>query len=294
MRKLIAGGIAALIVGLTLVWSHPSPAWLAQAPPASSYTGPGDVQATVWYYALRALTSATRGNKLVNVCTTISTVDTCADMFSDATTGALVITTIGGAACNTGTQPYNIKTWYELNGTGADQTQATVATRAVLSSCTGATTGANFAGSQVYATAGNFTQAQAFETVCAASRTGAFTTQQNCWENLAGSVQTGWFTSANQAYIFGAGGGGVVTITASDSACHTVESLYNGASSSIKVDNGTPTTADTSTSSVSAERFSLGGFWTSRNPTITFYEGGFVASSTPTSLFSNIHAYGNC
>jgi hypothetical protein len=256
----------------------------------AAYVGPGDVQAASYYYALRAYTAATRGNKLANVCTTISSTDTCADMFSDATTGAMVLTVIGGAACNTGTQPYNIKTWYNLLGTGTDVIEATVASRAVLSACNGATTGANFGTGTYLSTSNTSAINQPFEIVWAASRTGAFTTQANVFDTASG-LQDGYWTSTNTVYGFT---GTVQTATASDSACHIIQIIHNGASGSITVDTTTTSSLNMGGTNITADQLGLNGAITARPATMTFYEGGIIASGSPTSLYSNIHGYGNC
>jgi hypothetical protein len=256
------------------------------------YIGPGDVQATKWWYGLRALSSATRGNKLVNICTTIATVDTCADMLSDATTGAMILTTIGGAACNTSTQPYNIKTWYELNGTGNDQTEAAVAARAVLTICNGTTTGAAFtiAGLTNYLTS-SVTQAQPFEIVWAAAHTANFTTQSNVFES-GGNLQDGYWTTTGQAYGYT---GTVVSFAASNTACHVIQIVHNGASGEFAVDGASYTTSQNfGSSGISAADLYLGGGGSGREVDMTFYEGGLIASGSPASLYANIHGYGNC
>lgn len=294
LRAVFASALLAIAVG-ALAWAGPEQQPLLGVGGASAggggYTGPGDVQPAKWYYALRAYTSATRGNKLVNVCTTISTVDTCADMFSDATTGALVITTIGGAACNTSTQPYNIKTWYDLTGNGLDQTDTNPANRAVLTTCNGATTGAAFSGGQGYNAIASATQAQPFEVIWAGTRTGAFTTQGNVFDTNGGIPQDGYWTSTNTVYGYT---GTIQTATASDSACHIMQIIHNGASGSIRVDNGAPATLDMGASGISAFIPAIGGEGTSRFITGTLFEVGVVASGSPTSLYSNIHGYGNC
>ena len=298
MRKLLVSAFGAVLVGLALVaGSPPSSAWLAQGGGGGGggYVGPGDVVSALDYFALRAYSSATRGNKLVNVCTTIAAVDTCADMFSDATTGALVITVIGGAACNTGTQPYNIKTWYDLgtNGVPQDQVEGTVANRAVLSTCTGSTAAASFSGTFVsYLSANPFTQAQPYEIIWNARRT-AGTAQVNVFESSSATLQDGYFTSANQGYGFS---GSVVTFTASDAACHVIELIHNGASGSIGVDGSVTSSQNFGANGPTAETFSLGGFTTGRYPTMLFHEGGLITGASPASLNSNISAYwgANC
>lgn len=67
-------------------------------PPA--YTGPLDIVSgnKGWWSASRAASSADRGNKLVNACNPGDA--TCADLSSDATTGKLVVSSIGGVSCS--------------------------------------------------------------------------------------------------------------------------------------------------------------------------------------------------
>ncbi len=65
---------------------------------AAAYVGPGDVvsSATAWW-GLRAYSAATAGGAAANVCNPGDAA--CADLSTSATTGALVITTIGGHDC---------------------------------------------------------------------------------------------------------------------------------------------------------------------------------------------------
>jgi hypothetical protein len=65
---------------------------------APAFTGPGDI-VTGWdfWFGLRAFSSATRGNALVNVCNVPNS--TCADFSSAPTTGNLVFADIGGVPC---------------------------------------------------------------------------------------------------------------------------------------------------------------------------------------------------
>ncbi len=80
---------------------------------AFQYTGPGNVAsgATAWW-GLRAYTSATRGNALINACNVADAA--CADLSSDATSGALTIPTIGGTACS-----FSITSGSYVSATGA-------------------------------------------------------------------------------------------------------------------------------------------------------------------------------
>ena len=71
----------------------------ALAPAGVSYTGPGNVVsgASAWW-GLRAYNAADLGNNLINVCNPGD--GACVNMVSSASTGALVVTTVGGEACS--------------------------------------------------------------------------------------------------------------------------------------------------------------------------------------------------
>jgi len=118
----------------------------------AAYTGPGDIDSTwQWWGGLRAYSSATRGTVSINVCN-VSDV-ACADMSTDASTGALVVTTVGGSNCAVVT--CTVKTLYNKVGGGNDATQATIGTRPTLA-LTGCTSGSNacmvFTGAQYLTT----------------------------------------------------------------------------------------------------------------------------------------------
>ncbi len=133
--------LASLFVALfSLVWLTGA-GWLPLAR-SGGYTGPGDIVGSwqVWY-GLRAFSAAKRGTKAINVCN-VSDV-ACADFLTDATTGALVVTTVGGSDCSV--VVCTIKTLYDQSGalacTGAcDNTQATISARPTLkTTCPGLT-----------------------------------------------------------------------------------------------------------------------------------------------------------
>jgi hypothetical protein len=164
------------------------------------YIGPGNVIASAkTWYGLRAYSSATRGNALVNACNSTGGTDVgCGDLFSDATTGALVAATIGGITCPGAN--CTIKTWYDQtaggNCTGScNLTQATVINRpSLVASCIGSLPCARFVAgnSDAMATAGIFAQAQpltvstvAFAPSAVAgilwANTGSFNIQATAW-----------------------------------------------------------------------------------------------------------------
>jgi hypothetical protein len=111
-------------------------------PPSCSYTGIGDVvSGAKGYYGLRAYNAASCGNKVAQVCNAGDAA--CVDMVSSSTTGALVITTVGGTNCAVST--CTVKTLYDQSGalacssSACDATQATEADRPTLVvNCTGA------------------------------------------------------------------------------------------------------------------------------------------------------------
>lgn len=60
---------------------------------------PGDlVPSAIDFWGLRAYNTAAKGSRAINVCNVGDVV--CADMHTDATTGDLVVTTIGGSDCS--------------------------------------------------------------------------------------------------------------------------------------------------------------------------------------------------
>ena len=105
----------------------------------TAYSGPGDVVsgASAWW-GLRAYSSATKGNRIANICNSTGGVDVaCADISSDSTTGALAPATIGGITCPGAN--CTVKVLYDQTGNGVDLTQTTIANRpALTASCIGA------------------------------------------------------------------------------------------------------------------------------------------------------------
>jgi hypothetical protein len=107
------------------------------------YTGPADAISAnlLGCWSLRACSSATRGNKVANVCVS----GTCADMLSSASTGDLVSQTINGTVCPSSGTGCLIKTVYFQTGSLActpncDLTQATVANQPYLTTVCGSLT----------------------------------------------------------------------------------------------------------------------------------------------------------
>lgn len=219
----------------------PGPGMTASA----SYSGPVDVVGSPLYaYALRAISSADRGNAIINLCDDAGA--NCADIATDATTGAMNNPgTLGANNCAT-SNTCRVKTWYDRSGANScggsacNVTQATTANMPTLTwSCInskpclvfGAT---HWLGSA--ATAPSFTGG----TLSAVSqRTGAFTTAANIISvgNTGSQGNLNYRQVANTLQMFlGTAGQTVGNIT--DSNYHTFQAVFNGASSVLVCGGG--------------------------------------------------------
>jgi hypothetical protein len=209
---------------------------------SAPFQGVADVVASPGLvYSLRAMSAATRGNKLINLCDNAGA--NCADASSDASTGDIVVTTRGANNCAT-SDTCVIATWYDLTGSSrcfgvCDSVQATNSARATLThNCT--PTGkfcATFvaASSQFYQPADHFGNpkfTQPFWVSDVAKRTG-ITTQADVLCSTGSFLVTGFGSGANTWTNFA---GSNVSVTASDGTLHAAQSLFNGASSSIYMD----------------------------------------------------------
>lgn len=94
-----------------LAWLHPGG---SGGGPTCSYVGRGDIAPASSYVGLRAYSAATCGQRFANVCDSTGGVDVaCADMFTSATTGAVVPLLIGGHTCPDSSGLCTIKTAYD-------------------------------------------------------------------------------------------------------------------------------------------------------------------------------------
>lgn len=278
----------------------PGPGGVAGAAP--TYTGPGDVVsgAKAWY-GLRAYSAAKRGSNVADICTTISTVDTCVTMVSDATTGALVLATIGGLTCNNSTQICNIKTLYDQSGALAcggaacDATNATVASRPVLVvSCLGSLPCASSLSiGKLFSATTMTTVSQPVTAVVVANRTtAAGTSDQVVFGNNSGAnIGFGFIGGANKA---GMGAPTNVSASATDNAWHALQYLANGASSAITVDGTTTGSLSPGTNAMTNGTI-IGTDIFGQNTASEWVEMGFWSGSfsSPqiTSTNSNPHTY---
>lgn len=252
---------------------------------APSFSGPCDIAVPSAWYGLRACKASYRGNALINVCTALDAA--CGDLSSDATTGAIVISSVGGVLC-TGAVTLTIKTFYDqtgqnLCGSGAscDETQATIASRAVLD-CSGsypiatmtATQGASSVG-----TAFNYNYPTSpFSLSTVAKRTANFTTFTSIL-GANGNQFIGWTTTADTGLIYA---GGFLTQAATDNAPHAMQGLFNSASSSLMVD-GSSASGNAGNIALATGRISLGSVGGFGNNS-AFEEGGVWTSDVSSSF----------
>lgn len=135
------------------------------------YVGVGDISPAAAWAAPRAYSSATCGQRFANVCVQVSSMDTCADMFTDSVGGSVVPLSIGGTMCPEATGLCTWKIAYDQtlgnNCSGScDWVQATVANRfkfltAASGKCLGALVCLDGAQAQMVA-AGSITLPQPF------------------------------------------------------------------------------------------------------------------------------------
>ena len=256
----------------------------------ASYTGPGDIAsgALAWY-GLRAYSSAARGQKAINVCNAGDA--TCVDMSTDASSGALTITTVGGTNCSVST--CTIKKAYDQTGNGYDATQSTIANRPTLSvSCLSSLPCMAFSGSQyLQATIPAVSFPDTYSAV--AKRTGNFGAQNAIFASYPGGPVFYFYSGSNLLALY-AGVAGSMTVGAADNSWHAIQALVNGGSSSLEVDgttsggalsnNGGSTSLGVGAYPGGSNRFNgfmaEGGYWTSA-----------VSSGNQSSMNSNQHSY---
>ena len=242
------------------------------------YVGPLDVIGT-WtgFYASRAASSATRGNKIWNVCDALDA--HCVDVLTDATTGAPVIPSsnpnCSGGACT-------IKTWYDLSGNSLDRTQTVIANRFTLNpsvigsvacgQAAGSTTG--YPTSYVAGTDGT----QPWFISAVAERTGSLTTVLYVVTNDAltgaASGQLNFAGTANFQFYSGQGAAAIQQAE-TDNAPHAVWAMANSTSSKLSVDGASPVVGDTGTG-VGGTNIGIGkdAFASGNNLVGIFCEGG--------------------
>lgn len=293
MRRLLLLFVAALLAttpahaGMLLlgVGAYAAP------PPPPSYTGPGDVisGAVVWY-GMRAYSAAKRGTKAVNVCLPLDV--TCGDLNTDASTGALTITTIGGTACNNSTTICTVKIFYNQGSGGGtnDLSQATIGNRPTFQiNCIGTLPCAKFVSASSQSMTGTIsTQAQPLSFSVVALNNLSNTIGQRIFSPYAGGAQPLLYWQAlTQVTLYVNGGFGTVNGGAGGNYAINA-GLNNGATSGFLQVNGTNATASYSsggTSTVLAIGADAGG---GSYADFGFGEGGMWPSFFATTPTNNI------
>lgn len=239
------------------------------SPPA--YTGPGDVVISAGgWFGLRAYSLATRGNAAINVCNVSDVV--CTDFSTDATSGVLTITTVGGSSCSVVT--CTVKTIYDQSGGGNDLVQTTIANRAVLTvSCLSGLPCLTFTSTKNYISASGPITTQPMTFSAVAQRNASFTSQAEILTgvNTGASIEFG--PAANQIAIFG--GATERTAAATDSVFHTFQAVLNGSSSVLYVNGGSSALATPGTAGYNGGWNINGGLWVGVGPMLWCEAGGW-------------------
>lgn len=253
MKKLTSLAFGLLIAGLLCLSQAPAQlttTGAGKAPggsPPPAFAGVFDVAAcgtNCSYWGTRASSTADRGNKLMNVCNVADVA--CADLSSDATTGALVIGTIGGVTCGTtvGVNVCTIKTLYDRGNatvcniytTACDFAQATIALRPTLIPSCGGTglpcIACNGAQYMTNGTTSTLNQPNSISFV--GERTGNTSAYNTVFGSKGGSMQMAFDTSPNQFILFA--GSLTSAVAANDNVVHAVQSLYQDVTSVLRVD----------------------------------------------------------
>lgn len=255
MKWLVAYVAVVLALAGTLAFGQLSSTGVGKkASVGVTFSGPGDIVsgATAWY-GLRAYSAADKGNRLLNVCNVADVA--CADLSSDATTGALVISTIGGSSCSV--VACTIKTMYDRSGSGLDVTNTTIAQRPVLTlNCINTTLPcATFSGGQgLSVTFTALSQPITISTVAVRTST---TVENDVYSSGGGGGSVSAFFSG--ANLWGGYAGSTPTKAATDGNWHSLLNVYNGASGVINV-NGSSSTANWGANTIPNATASIGSF----------------------------------
>lgn len=256
-------------------------------PRVTSYTGPGDIVASAKFWGgLRAYSSAKRGSAAINVCN-VSDV-ACVDMVTNASTGALVVTTVGGSNC--GSVTCTIKIVYDQSGNGTNATQATIASRPILTlNCINTSLPCmHVTGAQKMPITLISTTTSPLSYSAVAERVGTANGFMMTTGADSGPDAILDFPSAATARIYDNGTG--LTLAETDNAFHAFQAMANGSSGYIYVDGSSTSGAlgPSSTHSTAASLFSnVGG---SGNLTGYMAEIGMWPSSFSTGNASSLHS----
>jgi Alpha-L-arabinofuranosidase B, catalytic len=256
--------------------------------PAASYSGPGDVvSGATAFYGLRAynLAYATGTN---NAITIRRTSDSTSTNILILTTGALDVATATSFCASTTCFASTI--YDQIGGKNVSQSTTTQQPQLTFNCLNTSRPCLTFAGaSNQELTALSFTSASQPITISfVGERTGTFTSTNTVFGSL-GVVQVGFGTAANTSFEYA--NSTVVTTAAADNALHAVQSVFNGASSTINVDGVTSGSLNPGASGVGSQA-SI-GYGGSNNPLTGYfaelivYEGLNMTSGNQASLCHN-------
>ena len=267
-----------------------------------TYTGPGDVVSSplIWW-GLRAYSAAAAGTKAARVCNASDA--SCADINTLAN-GDFDLTTVRGAPLNCTDDACTIKTLYDQTGANncegsvpCDVTNATIANRPTLKfDCGGGKACAHFNGtsSQLNVVIRHDTSyPQPISGSAVAERTGNFSASGDIFAEVFGSTILFRFSAApNLAEIRAQGG--IIQPAQTDGSPHSMQLVFNGASSVMVIDGASTTGNPGPSGLVGFSTFSIGGagseFMAGYLSEIGWWNGAF-SSGQQTSLTSNQRAY---
>lgn len=291
MRRLIALSLALFFCGAALVANAlpqgvravifaKRPTTAAVAP----YVGPGDLNTYRFWSGLRAYSFAKLGNRAANVCNVADAA--CVDMVTDAVTGALVVTTVGGSSCSV--VVCTVKILYDQTGNNlcssggaaCDLSQATIANRPqliVADSITGKPA-LKFTGSpQELRNVAPPTQNQPLTMSLVANDTN--TAAQQTGYSLLSDFRIGYNNAGSNTVFCYAGA--VLSATATDGAWHGIQAVFNNAGSpqgDCNVD-GTAHTGSDGAGNWTGASINLGSKGASEYFTGSITQAGMVASA---------------
>lgn len=298
MIRGFVAGLVLFVCGL-LCLDPPAKAWWQSIQQvaisgAAGYVGPVDIytDATICY-SVRACSAASRGQPAMNVCNTTGGVEVaCVDYSTDATTGDLVITTIGGLTCSSLGLACSIRRWYnQVGGTPCATSNncdlgvvlvTTLSQRPSLNTnctngkaCLVCTVAAQ---SQLTSATNINTVAQAFTTSDVSNRTSG-TASGDLFNS--GGVEIYYSTPGNLKGMYA---GTAQTQTATDNNWNSTQSMFNGASSTMYL-NGSSNAKSAGAGSMTGAIIRLCGSASINANVVEF----FVSPTNQTSNFSTIY-----
>lgn len=230
----------------------------------AGFQGLGDVvSGAVGFWGTQAYSAATRGNRALNVCINSGgSFINCVDWSTDATTGKVVPTNVGGSACNIVTCVAKII--YDQSGNNGCSSAACdltatsgISAPTVTLSALGGTACLTYLGSssQSNFTSTGFTQAQPYTISAVSERNGATSTIGIIFADGNGDVFTYYSATPNTVIMQSNIN---QSASATDNAFHAIQFNFQGASGNFYIDGANTNVAgSTGTTSMTAG-FSIG------------------------------------